>query len=293
MTTTLEELDDRQLLSGAQIPVLDHGFVRVVDTMGDDSAIVQAARVSYGKGTKSAREDADLIAYLMRHRHSTPFEMCQIKLHMKMPIFVARQFVRHRTASINEYSCRYSEVKDEMYRPEPERVQFQSTANKQGSGAIADDSIRQVFDNLCSSVANVTTQAIKYGEQHGIAREINRINMTVAHYTEWYWCIDLRNLLHFVGLRMDEHAQHEIRVYAEVIARILQAWVPATMDAFMKYQFYAETFSLKEQELLAPVMAGLLASITNEGVECPADFSKGEWAEFKKKLQNIAEVGQP
>lgn len=283
----LNDTDDRQILSGAALTVLDHGFVRVVDTMGNDEAIVQAARVSYGKGTKTAREDNELINYLMRHYHTSPFEMCQIKLHCKMPIFIARQWIRHRTAAVNEYSCRYSSVPDEVYMPEPERIKVQSTDNKQGSGDEVDIAAAEKFINTTQSVQNISAQALQFGEKKGVARELNRINMTVAHYTDWYWCINLHNLLHFLRLRLDEHAQEEMRAYAQVIARIVQAWVPITYAAFMEYRFYSESFSLKEQEVMAPIASGLLAAIKRDGAEAPATFSQGEWKEFLRKLESI------
>ena len=286
----LQQIEDRDILAGTRLQVLDHGFVRVVDKMGDDSAIVQAARVSYGKGTKTAREDAELINYLMRHQHTSPFEMCVLKLHCKMPIFVARQWIRHRTASVNEYSCRYSEVPEHVYMPEQERIKLQSSSNKQGSGDAAELVAQQQFGNICQTVQNVVAQAIQFGEQQGIAREVNRINMTVSHYTEWYWCMNLHNLLHFLRLRLDPHAQEEMRAYAQVIARIVQAWVPVTYAAFMEYGFYKASFSLKEQEVLAPIATGLLHALQKEGATCPPEFSKGEWAEFLRKLEDIGGI---
>lgn len=288
--TTNEELDEKQIMAGVSIPVLDHGFVRVVDTMGDDSAIVQAARVSYGKGTKSSREDAELINYLMRHQHTSPFEMCQIKLHCKMPLFVARQWVRHRTASINEYSCRYSEAPEDVYMPELERIKVQSTDNKQGSGDGADLVTQEQFLRTTSSVQSVAAQALSFGEQKGVARELNRINMTVAHYTEWYWCINAHNLMHFLRLRLDPHAQEEMRAYAEVIALILKAWMPATYSAFLEYMLHRVTLSLKEQELIAPMLLALSTMIADAEMPVPEGFSKGEFAEFKKKIASIAEL---
>jgi thymidylate synthase (FAD) len=290
--TDLNELDDKFVLSGAPIQVLDHGHVRVVDKMGDDAAIVQAARVSYGKGTKTAREDAELINYLLRHQHTTPFEMCVLKLHCKMPIFVARQWVRHRTASINEYSCRYSAAPDHIYMPESERIKLQSLSNKQGSGDATDMGDAELFLNTTASVQNVSVQALQFAESKGVARELGRINMTVAHYTEWYWCINLHNLLNFLRLRLDPHAQEEMREYAQVILRIVQAWCPATYDAFMQYVYHRESFSLKEQGVLAPITSALLAAIKKDGGEPPPElnFSKGEWQEFLKKLEGIGSL---
>jgi len=281
------ELDDRHVMSGEALRVLDHGFVRVVDTMGDDNAVVQAARVSYGKGAKTAREDAELINYLLRHKHTTPFEMCEIKLHIKLPIFIARQWIRHRTANVNEYSCRYSQVPEQIYMPEFERIQVQSTTNKQGSGDAADTITAQQWGNTTTTVQNVSAQALQYGEKHGVAKELNRINMTVAHYTEWYWKIDAHNLMNFLRLRLDSHAQYEIRAYAAVIARIFQAWLPVTYAAFMEYVFHSMAFSLKEQEVLAPIAHGLFEAIKRDGGAAPATFTAGEWKEFLKKLEEL------
>ncbi len=211
-------------------PVLDHGFVRVIDYMGDDAAIVQAARVSYGAGTKHVQNDEGLIRYLMRHWHSTPFEMCEIKLHVKLPVFVARQWIRHRTANVNEYSARYSILDREFYIPAPEQLAAQSVVNNQGRGEVltGEESAR-VLEML---KADANTAYDHYEEmlstdgQQGLARELARMNLPANIYTQWYWKVDLHNLFHFLRLRADAHAQYEIRVYAEAIAACVQDWVP-------------------------------------------------------------------
>jgi thymidylate synthase (FAD) len=220
------------------MPVLDHGFVRVIDYMGDDSAIVQAARVSYGRGTRRVSEDAGLIRYLMRHWHSTPFEMCEIKYHVKLPIFVARQWIRHRTANVNEYSARYSILDREFYLPAPEHLAAQSAANRQGRGAVLGgdeaarvlDLLRQDATRCYDHYAEMLNEDDAGGQRdparQGLARELARMNLTLNTYTQWYWKIDLYNLLHFLALRADPHAQYEIRAYAEVMMRSVEAWVP-------------------------------------------------------------------
>ena len=217
---------------GHTLRVLDHGFVRVIDYMGDDTSIVQAARVSYGKGTKKKREDEKLIKYLMKNGHMTPFEMCEIKLHVKMPIFVARQWVRHRTANINEYSARYSELDGDFYVPNRARMQGQSDKNKQASeGPLP----RNVANGLIDAIQHASEEAyLDYQDLlgNGLSRELARIVLPTNFYTQWYWKIDLRNLLHFLELRLDEHAQYEIREYAAVIADIVFDWVPVTERAW-------------------------------------------------------------
>ncbi|MCY7418565.1 MAG: FAD-dependent thymidylate synthase, partial [Chloroflexi bacterium] len=218
------------------IPVLDKGFVRVIDYMGDDHAIVQAARVSYGAGTKTVRTDAGLIDYLMRHQHTSPFEMCDIKLHVKLPVFVARQWIRHRTASVNEYSGRYSEIADTFYDPEPSAIGRQSSLNRQGSaGAVSPGAAERAIDAWRDGAAQAYEQyqALLTDEDDAVAREVARIGLPVSHYTEWYWKTNLHNLLRFLELRMDSHAQYEIRVYAEAIGQIVAAWVPLTWSSFL------------------------------------------------------------
>lgn len=230
-------------LIGVPHPALDQGFVRVVDYMGDDAAIVQAARVSYGPGTRAVSEDRQLIRYLMRHRHTSPFEMCELKLHVKLPIFVARQWIRHRMAGVNEVSARYSVLKDEFYLPDPPSVAKQSTDNKQGRGEeLPGDAARWVIEVLEESATSAFDDYRKLLDA-GVARELARAALPLSTYTEWYWKIDLHNLLHFLALRMDSHAQLEIRAYADIIAGIVEAWVPATWGAFKDYRLTAHTLS--------------------------------------------------
>ena len=259
-------------------PVLDHGLVRVVDYMGDDSAICQAARVSYGRGTKSVQNDEGLIRYLMRHWHSTPFEMCEIKLHVKLPVFVARQWIRHRTASVNEYSARYSILDREFYIPAREALAAQSAVNNQGRGEVLnDDEAARVLDWLREDA----TQAYDHYEamisqegQQGLARELARMNLPMNVYTQWYWKTNLHNLLNFLRLRADAHAQYEIRVYAEALARITADWVPYAWKAFEDFRMGGVSLSAKGVEVLKRCLAG--EAVTQE----TSGMSKGEWRGF-------------
>ena len=265
-----------------EIPVLDHGFIRVVDYMGDDAAIVQAARVSYGAGTRTARDDAGLIRYLMRHWHSTPFEMCEIKLHVKLPVFVARQWIRHRTANVNEYSARYSILDREFYIPDAAHLAAQSGINNQGRGEIlspaeaarvltvlAEDSAR-AYDHY---EAMLSTEG-----QAGLARELARMNLPANIYTQWYWKTDLHNLFHFLRLRADAHAQYEIRAYAEALCDVVRDWVPAAWSAFEDYRLNAVQLSGKAMEVVRRRLAG--ETVTQE----ESGMSKGEWREFELAL---------
>ena len=266
------------------VPVLDHGFVRVVDYMGDDAAIVQAARVSYGQGTKHARDDAGLIRYLMRHWHSTPFEMCEIKLHVKLPVFVARQWIRHRTANVNEYSARYSILDREFYIPAPDALAAQSTVNSQGRGAVLEGAEAQrVLETLTAdagrSYDNYEAMLSQDGQQ-GLARELARMNLPMNIYTQWYWKVDLHNLMHFLRLRADAHAQYEIRVYAEAICELVKAWVPATFKAFEDYRLNAAQVSGPALAVLRRMLAG--EAVTQETSGMP----KGEWREFEAMLKD-------
>jgi len=250
------------------VDVLDHGFVRVVDYMGDDAAIVQAARVSYGAGTRTVRNDRGLIRYLMRHRHSTPFEMCEIKLHVKLPIFVARQWIRHRTANVNEYSARYSILDREFYLPHPEHVAAQSSTNRQGRGEAlsADEAARvlallrrdamQVYDTYEQLLNDRGDGEPVDGDRPQIARELARMNLGLNYYTQWYWKIDLHNLLHFLSLRADPHAQYEIRAYADAIADIVRDWVPLAWEAFADFRLGAVTLSREELEIVRQLLRG-------------------------------------
>ena len=232
------------------IKCLDKGFVRLVDSMGGDDAIVQAARVSYGQGTSKVSQDRGLIRYLMRHRHTTPFEMVEFKFHCKMPIFVARQWVRHRTANINEYSLRYSEARDEFYFPDPEHIQFQSALNKQGrSGEVPLELKQKVLDYFKEISERSFTMYQELNEE-GIARELARSLLPVNIYTEWYWKNDLHNLLHFIGLRSDSHAQYEIRVYSDAMAESVKVVAPFAWEAYQDYVVHGMRFSRIEQNLL-------------------------------------------
>jgi thymidylate synthase (FAD) len=265
------------------IPVLDHGFHRVIDYMGDDAAIVQAARVSYGQGTKHARDDSGLIRYLMRHWHSTPFEMCEIKLHVKLPVFVARQWIRHRTANVNEYSARYSILDREFYIPAPEALAAQSTVNNQGRGATLEGAEAQrVLETLKADAGRSYDHyeaMLSQEDQQGLARELARMNLPMNIYTQWYWKVDLHNLMHFLRLRADAHAQYEIRVYADAICELVKAWIPATWAAF-------EDYRLNAAQLSGPAMACLRRMLAGEAVtQESSGMSKGEWREFEAVLK--------
>ncbi len=259
-------------------PVLDHGFVRVIDYMGDDAAITQAARVSYGKGTKAVSNDEGLIRYLMRHWHSTPFEMCEIKLHVKLPVFVARQWIRHRTANVNEYSARYSILDREFYIPRAEDLAAQSTINNQGRGeALTGDEAARVLDYLKGDAARCYDhyeEMIGQEGQQGLARELARMNLPANIYTQWYWKVDLHNLFHFLRLRADAHAQYEIRVYAEEICKLVKDWVPFAYAAFEDYRMGGATLSGKALDCLRRMLRG--EDVTQE----TSGMSMGEWREF-------------
>jgi len=263
-------------------PVLDHGFVRVVDYMGDDAAICQAARVSYGKGTKSVQNDEGLIRYLMRHWHSTPFEMCEIKLHVKLPVFVARQWIRHRTANVNEYSARYSILDREFYIPAPEHLAAQSVINNQGRGEAlegeeADRVLRYLRDDAMRSYDHYE-EMISQDGQKGLARELARMNLPANIYTQWYWKVDLHNLLHFLRLRADSHAQYEIRVYADELCKVVADWVPFAYRAFEDYRMGGATLSSTALECVRRMLKGEEVTQENSGM------SKGEWREFQNVL---------
>ncbi len=262
--------------------VLDHGFVRVIDYMGDDAAICQAARVSYGKGTKSVQNDEGLIRYLMRHWHSTPFEMCEIKLHVKLPVFVARQWIRHRTANVNEYSARYSILDREFYIPAPEVLAAQSVVNNQGRGAVLEGEeaarVLEVLKTDANRAYDHYEAMISQDGQQGLARELARMNLPMNIYTQWYWKVDLHNLFHFLRLRADTHAQYEIRVYAEAIGRIVADWVPAAWAAFEDYRMGGVNLSARAMECIRRMLAGEEVTQENSGM------SKGEWREFQELL---------
>jgi thymidylate synthase (FAD) len=267
--------------------VLDHGFVRVIDYMGDDAAICQAARVSYGKGTKSVSNDAGLIRYLMRHWHSTPIELCEVKLHVKLPVFVARQWIRHRTANVNEYSARYSILDREFYIPEPDALNAQSVVNNQGRGEVlSGEEAARVLEFLkgdANRAYDHYEQMISDEGQQGLARELARMNLPANIYTQWYWKVDLHNLFHFLRLRADAHAQYEIRVYADAICKIVADWVPAAYGAFEDYRLGGATLSGKALDCVRRMIAGETVEQENSGM------SKGEWREFMGIVGDSAE----
>ena len=272
------------------IPVLDHGFIRVIDYMGDDSSIVQSARVSYGKGTKKVSTDEGLIRYLMRHWHSTPFEMCEIKYHVKLPIFIARQWIRHRTANVNEYSARYSILDKEFYLPAKEQLAAQSQSNRQGRGDVIQgkqaeevlnilkDDANRTYDNY-EKLLNERFDGTKIDENKvGLARELARMNLTLNTYTQWYWKTDLLNLLNFLFLRADNHAQYEIRVYADKMLDTVKRWVPITYQAFMDYRVGAAEISSKGLSVIKSMISGKKVEQEDSGL------SKREWNELMEKL---------
>ena len=258
--------------------VLDHGFVRVIDYMGNDTSIVQAARVSYGEGTKKSRDDKSLIFYLMRHWHSTPFEMCEIKLHVKLPVFVARQWIRHRTANVNEYSARYSILDNEFYIPKSENLASQSSSNNQGRGDVLEgEEAKKVIQILKSdSLRSYKSyeKMLSKENKKGLARELARMNLPTNIYTQWYWKTDLHNLFNFIRLRNDLHAQYEIRVYAEIIADLVKKWVPFAFEAFEQYQLNSSHLSSNGLSCIKRLMKGEDVSQDNSGM------GKREWKEF-------------
>ena len=272
------------------MPVLDHGFVRVVDYMGDDTSIVQAARVSYGKGTKKVSTDSGLIKYLMRHRHSTPFEMCEIKYHIKLPIFIARQWIRHRTANVNEYSARYSIMDKEFYVPSKENLAAQATNNRQGRGSLINgtqaDSILKILKEDAERNYSHYEEMLneKYDgtiiddKKQGLARELARMNLTLNSYTQWYWKTDLLNLLNFLALRADSHAQFEIREYADVMMNTVKKWVPISYDAFVDYRVGGMELSAKGKIVIQKMIKGEKCDIDSSGL------SKREWNELMQSF---------
>jgi len=273
------------------LAVLDQGFVRVVDYMGDDGAVVQAARVSYGRGTRKVSEDKGLIHYLMRHRHSTPFEMCEIKFHVKLPIFVARQWIRHRTANVNEYSARYSILDNEFYIPGPAQLAAQSASNRQGRGDVLEgeeaarvlgmmkaDSQRQ-YDHYADMLnENEGGDAVDAGKR-GLARELARMSLTLNFYTQWYWKIDLHNLMHFLSLRADPHAQYEIRVYADAMLEVMKRWVPLCHEAFVQHRLHAVTLSAGAIAVVKRLLGGEAVTQATSGL------GKREWIELQAALE--------
>jgi len=267
-----------------EIPCLDKGFVRLIDVMGDDNSIVQAARVSYGEGTKKLSEDRGLIRYLLRHQHTTPFEMVEFKFHVKLPIFIARQWIRHRTANVNEYSGRYSEMKDEFYVPALENIRPQSTMNKQGRSdeTFPPEQAEIIADKFASSQDQMYAEYRELLDM-GVAREIARINLPVSNFTEWYWKIDLHNLFHFLKLRIDAHAQFEIRVYGEAIASIVKDIVPIAWEAFEDYVLNAMKFSRLE----AKAIIATLGDLPSDEALAAAGLKGREAREFKDKFNKM------
>jgi thymidylate synthase (FAD) len=273
------------------IPVLDHGFIRVIDYMGDDAAIVQAARVSYGRGTKQVSQDKGLINYLMRHWHSTPFEMCEIKFHVKLPIFVARQWIRHRTANVNEYSARYSIMDKEFYIPDAAQLAPQSKKNHQGRGGdtlsvaeskrvleILKGDAEQVYSHYQELMGQSEESLAGENDRQGIARELARMNLTLNYYTQWYWKIDLHNLMHFLMLRADSHAQYEIRVYADAMIKVVEKWVPFAFEAFQEHRLHGTRLSRSGLAVVKRMIAGEKVTAETSGL------TKREWDELTAML---------
>ena len=286
ITRQVSALDD---VIGQTFPVLDDGFIRVIDYMGNDSAVVQAARVSYGAGTKTLSSDRALIDYLMRHRHTTPFEMCEIKLHIRIPMDAWRQMIRTRTANINEYSTRYSEAIDSMQRTKPDQWRLQSSDNKQGSDGFLNAGEGIYFSMDEQTLQEESRKIYMSRLKAGIAREQARKDLPLSTYTEAYWKIDLHNLLHFLELRMDSHAQYEIRQYANTIGEIVEKWCPLTWESFLKHRVNAVILSQSDVKALQEYYGGRIESLD----ELQKHFSgKGEFAEFKKKLESMSLGGE-
>ena len=275
--------------------MLDDGFIRLIDYMGSDAAIVQAARVSYGKGTKKIQDDRSLIRYLLRHRHTSPFEMCEIKFHVRVPMDCWRQWIRHRTANVNEYSTRYSIAIQSMQRTPEEAWRLQSTTNRQGSVGFADEKTGHALSQDEQKLHELARSIYDERIDRGIAREQARKDLPLSTYTEAYWKIDLNNLLHFLHLRLAENAQTEIKQYASIIGdHILKRWCPITWEAFQDYWIGALTLSNTEQEILNLFISGEDQRAMQRAKEVgwlsdTGDPKKGdlEWFEFKKKCQKL------
>lgn len=285
---------------GREFKVLDHGFVMLTDYMGGDSSIVQAARTSYGSGTKRAREDEGLIRYLLRHQHTSPFEMVELKFLARMPIFVARQWVRHRTASINEYSARYSEVEELYYVPELESIQQQSRSNKQGRSGELPDMLRNEFREDVERISKEAYTTYRRHLDNGVARELARMVLPLNFYTQWYWKSDLHNIFHFLELRLDSHAQFETREYAKGVANVVKAVAPVAYKAFEDFVFNSSRFSSAESDALVRIMDGesIAEACDKAGLrlrkEDGSAITSGEGPEFVKKLDSIRErCGKP
>ena len=271
------------------LKVLDKGFIRVVDYMGNDPSVVQAARVSYGKGTKKKSEDEGLIRYLLRHRHTTPFEMCEIKLHIKLPIFIARQWIRHRTASINEYSARYSILEDEFYIPKKYHLAEQSSSNKQGrDNEVDEDTAKKILKILkedsyrCyknySWMLNEKNSNEYDNNRASLSRELARINLTLNTYTQWYWKIDLHNFMHFLSLRADSHSQFEIREYGKVLLKILSKWTPLSYKAFLSYRLNSAELSMEAIDIIKRMISG------KKVIRSQTKLTIREWKELQSLL---------
>jgi len=277
---------EAEKLLDQEIKVLDHGFVRLVDYMGGDSRIVQTARVSYGEGTKTIRQDAGLIDYLLRHEHTSPFEHVIFELHCKMPIFVARQWIRHRTARLNEISGRYSVMKDEFYLPPRSQISLQSTDNKQGRNPEAvpselqDKVLELLKKDQSASYANYTDIL-----NDGIARELARINLPLSMYTEWYWQMDLKNMLHFLKLRMDSHAQWEIQEYARAVSKIVKAVCPLAYESFERHILRGAKFSSDEIAAINALIAGKPNPLTDRRLAEFEDKLNGNLSLFEKPAE--------
>ncbi len=283
-------------LIGVRHPVLSHGFVVLVDYMGNDAAVVQAARVSYGAGTRTVRDDRGLLRYLLRHGHTTPFEMVELKFLVRLPIYIARQWIRHRTASVNEYSARYSIVPDEYHLPAPGEVRRQSARNRQGRGEPLDLAVGESFRADLDRISKEAYQAYEKALSQGVARETARMLLPVSYYTQWYWKINLHNLFHFLGLRLDPHAQEEIRQYAAVVASLARTVAPTCYEAFEEFQLLGMRFSARELQAIRALLEGQdttracevagLALLREDGVP----LKTGEGPEFLDKLSRIRQV---
>jgi thymidylate synthase (FAD) len=286
-------------LIGVRQPVLSHGFVALVDYMGNDGAIVQAARVSYGQGTKTVRDDRALVRYLMRHQHTTPFEMVEFKFLIRLPIYVARQFIRHRTASVNEYSARYSVVPDEYDIPAPEEVRRQSAVNRQGRGDALPNEVVEKFRADLERISKDAYQSYTTALQAGVARETARLLLPVAYYTQWYWKANLHNLMHFLLLRLDPHAQEEIRLYAAEMAKIARVVAPIASEAFEEFQLSGLTLSRREQRAVRLLLDGRPPELACSGAGLPLvredgqRMKTGEGVEFLAKLERIRSAELP
>lgn len=278
-------------LIGKQYGVLDHGLIEVIDYMGNDEAVAQAARTSYGKATKKVSTDQGLINYLWAHEHGTPFEMCELKVFMRLPIFVARQLIRHRTASVNEYSLRYSEPQDLFYCPESDQIQLQAKDNKQGRSGPAEEGLKDQFASTCKETARQQMEYYTYFNENGVARELNRINLPVSNYTQWYWKVDLRNLLGFLKLRMDSHAQYEIRVFANALAEVVKEIYPMVWAAFEEHTLHAIKFSRKELKVIRAFMEAYdLPQAEDSTLFEQLGFTKREWEGLRGKFRTIAQA---